>query len=88
MTTTDTFDTFDAFEQRLVAAMTAEAETVTEPADGLDRICARIAHRRRARRATWLAAVAALVLIAGTVGVLLRSSATDSAPYVLSLIHI
>lgn len=80
MTTTDTFDTFDAFEQRLVAAMTAEAETVTEPADGLDRIRGRVSHRRRARRATWLAAAAALVLIAGTVGVLLRSSSTDSAP--------
>lgn len=79
MTTTETFD---AFEQRLVAAMTAEAETVAEPADGLDRIRGRVAHRRRARRATWLAAAAALVLVAGTVGILLRSSSTDSAPYV------
>jgi hypothetical protein len=79
MTTTETFD---AFEQRLVAAMTAEAETVAEPADGLDRIRGRVVRRRRARRATWLAAAAVLVFIAGTVGVLLRSSSTDSAPYV------
>lgn len=81
-TETPTAEPFDTFEQRLVAALGAEAETVVEPADGLDRIRGRVAHRRRTRRATWLAAAAALVLIAGTVGVLLRSSSTDSAPYV------
>lgn len=79
MTTTETFD---AFEQRLVAALGAEAETVVEPADGLDRIRGRVARRRRTRRATWLGAAAALVLVAGTVGVLLRSTSNDSAPYV------
>jgi hypothetical protein len=81
-TETPTAEPFDAFEQRLVATLTAEAATVVEPADGLDRIRGRVVHRRRARRATWLAAAAAMVLIAGTVGVLLRSSSTDSAPYV------
>jgi hypothetical protein len=79
---TPTAEPFDAFEQRVVATLTAEAETVVEPADGLELVRARVAHRRRVRRATWLAAAAALVLVVGTVGVLLRSSSTDSAPYV------
>ena len=82
MTTTPTTEPFDAFEQRLAAALTAEAATVDPPADGLDRIQARVTHRRRARRATWLAAAAALVVIAGIVAVALRPTDQGSTPYV------
>jgi hypothetical protein len=81
-TETPTAEPFDAFEQRLASAFAAEATTVVAPADGLDRIHARVVHRRRARRATWVAAAAALVLLAGFVGIALRPTDSDSSPYV------
>jgi hypothetical protein len=80
MTLTD--PTFDAFEQRLAATLTARADTISGPGDGLDRIHTRVTHRRRVRRTAWLAAAAALVLVAGTVGIALRTTTHDSAPYV------
>ncbi len=82
MTTTPTTESFDAFEQRLAAVLATEAERVAAPDDGLALIRGRVAHRRRARRATWVAAAAALVLIAGIVGLALRPTDQGSTPYV------
>jgi hypothetical protein len=81
-TPTPTTEPFDAFEQRLAAVLATEADTVAAPGDGLDRIRASVAHRRRARRATWFAAAAVLVLIAGIVGLALRPTDQGSTPYV------
>jgi hypothetical protein len=55
---------------------------VTVPDDGLEQIHGRVTRRRRTRRAGWLAAAAVLVLVAGIVGGVLRSTDHGSAPYV------
>jgi len=73
---------FDAFERRLADQLSTQATTVTAPDDGLEQIRGRVARRRRTRRAGWLAAAAALVLVVGIVGSALRSTDHGGAPYV------
>lgn len=80
MTLTD--PTSDAFEQRLRADLTAHAATIAPLADGRERIERRVDHRRRNRRTGWLAAAAAILLIAGLAGLYLRDTTPDGAPYV------